>query len=163
MNTSALDDLLGIAEIATVFIGFAVLISVLSPRPSNKHQVLGMVITAAMVLVACVLPLVLRTLQIEAVTIVRVSSVIFAVLNLAVTVAMFRFIPGFSESQGSNLARVVWGIEGSVYSLLVLCAAGIWSVYAITMYYSAVVLLLFQVIVFFISLAIGLSQDESAN
>ena len=56
---SSLDDLLGIAEIATVFIGFAVLISVVSSKPNIRFNVMGIIIGASMILVACVLPIVL--------------------------------------------------------------------------------------------------------
>ena len=161
MLPSALDDLLGIAEIATVFIGFAVLISVVTPRPANKMQVLGMVISASMVLVACILPLVIRTTGMDTSLILQISSAVFIPLNIAVTVAMFKLVPVFQAQPNSNRARFVWLIESFMYLLLILCVIGLWPDFAVTLYYGAVVVLLLEVIFFFISLAIALSQDET--
>ena len=161
MSYESLDDLVGIAEIATVFIGFAVLISVLSTKSSSRFNVMGIVIGASMILVACLLPIVLRTTEMGISNLLRLSSVIFAPINLFATVAMFRWVPGFSESQKLNPSFGIWGIEATVYLLLLLCATGAWGAYTITFYYGAVIVLLFQVIFMFISLTIGLSQESS--
>lgn len=161
VSYESLDDLLGIAEIATVFIGFAVLVSVLSTRPSNRFNVTSIVISASMILVACLLPIVFRTTEMSISNLLRLSSVLFAGINLSATLAMFRWIPGFLESQKGNPAFGIWAFEATVYLLLLLCATGAWGTYTITFYYGAVVVLLFQIIVMFISLTISLSQESS--
>jgi hypothetical protein len=159
INQEYLGDLIGIAEIATVFIGFAVLISVLSTKSSSRFHVMGIVIGASMVLVACLLPILLRTTDMSTYNVLRLSSAIFAGINLVSTIAMFRWIPGFSESQKKNPSFGIWGIEASIYLLLFLCASGVWGGYAITLYFGAVLALLFQIIVMFVALSIRLSQQ----
>ena len=160
MALSELDDLLGIAEIATVFVGFAVLISVVSPRSSDKQPIVAMIMGASMVLVACIMPILVRTFQIDAIAVVRISSFVFVIANAMVVVAMLKLIPGFSELTATRTPIVAWSMEAVMYTLLVLCAAGIWPKYSVSLYYGAVVVLLVQVIVLFMVLAISLSQDE---
>ncbi|MEM1403882.1 MAG: hypothetical protein AAGG55_11170 [Pseudomonadota bacterium] len=159
MGYESLDDLLGIAEIATVFIGFAVLISVLSPKTTNQHIVLGIVIGASMVLVACLIPILLRTLSVDTLQVLRYSSVLFAIANLSATIAMFRLIPDFADAQKERPAYSVWALKAVMYILLTLCALGYWDGYTTMFYFGAVIALLFQIIGMFISLTINLSRE----
>lgn len=165
MNPDIFTDLIGIAEIATVFIGFAVLISVVSPSLSNRVQVMGIVIGAAMVLIACLLPILLRTFEDSPSLIARISSITFIVINTLTTFAMFRWVPGMSQSVKSeaSISIIVWAFEAIMYLLFMLCVFNIWSQYIITFYFAAVFVLLIQIIFLFLILTISLSQSVKEN
>ena len=162
MGVDIFNDLIGIAEIATVFIGFAVLISVLAVQSSNRVQVMGIVVGATMTLVACLLPVLFRTFQIDALLIVRASSATFIPINLLATAAMFFWIPDMKETfvENSIVSASAWVFEAIVYVLLACCAFNVLENFSITFYFGAVLTLLFQVIFLFLSLTISLSQQS---
>ena len=165
MNLPMFDDLLNIAEIASVFLGFTVLVTALNPSRVDMVRIMGVVIGSSLTIVLCLLPILLRTYSDDIGFVVRVSSAVWIVLNLSATVAMARLIPGFSEVQREDKigAAIVWLLEGTMYLTLILSALLIWPHLSVAFYFAAVFALVLQVIYFFINLTLSISNSESTT
>ena len=108
MDLSVFDDLLNIAEIFSVFLGFTVLVTALSRSRLNTIRVMGVVIGASMGIVLCLLPILLRTFWEDANSIVQISSVVWITINASATFAMFKFIPGMKDIHSEALWVQSW-------------------------------------------------------
>ena len=165
MNLPVFDDLLNIAEIASVFLGFTVFVSALTPSKLDILRITGAAIGSALVIILCLLPILFRTYSDDAGFVIRVSSAIWIVLNISVTVAMAKFTPGFVESQREDKlgATFVWFLEAAVYLFLILSALQFWPNLSVTLFFAAVFALVLQAIFFFITLTLSISNKESTN
>lgn len=163
MNLPAFDDLLNIAEIVSVFLGFTVLVTALTPSKIDMVRIMAVVMGASMTIVLCLLPILLRTYFDNADTVIRISGVLWIALNISATVAMVKYIPGFKEVQKEDKAgaAVVWLLEAMAYIFLVLGVLGIWEGITITLYFATVFSLFFQSIFLFILLVLSISKSGS--
>lgn len=161
MEISVFGDLLSIAEISSVFVGFAVLISVLSPTVIDKARLLGLITGASMTIVACILPVVLHYYVDSLESAMRMASIVFIVLNIIGTVAMFKHSPEMVEANKDNvfLSFWVWGIETVMYLCMAVVALGIWPEYADANYFFGTCLILLQAILLFVAMILSMSQS----
>ncbi len=163
MNLPVFDDLLNIAEIASVFLGFTVLVTALTPSRIDMVRIMAVVIGTSMTIVLCLLPILLRTYSDNAAAVIRISGVLWIILNISATVAMVKYIPGFKEVQKEDKtgAAVVWLLEALAYLCLTLGVLGIWEGISITLYFAAVFSLIFQSVFLFILLVLSISKSGS--
>ena len=160
---SYFSDLLGIAEISTVFIGFAALLSVLSPEQRRGSLLMGIVIGAAAVVVGCLIPLLLNTTGMAVDSNLRTSAALFVVLNVSVTLPMFRagsqLADQFRNTPG--LASVIWGLEALMYLFFLSCVLGFWMDYIATLYLAGLITLLLQMITMFVRMVIQFNYESN--
>lgn len=164
MEFSVFDDLLSIAEITSVFVGFAVLISVLTPTVADKARLLGMITGASMAIVACILPVSLRYYITSTVDVIQLASILFIILNVIGTVALFKLIPEMSTANKESpfLAMWAWALEAAMYAAMLSAAVGLWPNYASANYFLATCLLLLQAILFFVAMILSMSQTAKS-
>ncbi|MCG8415166.1 MAG: hypothetical protein MI746_13180 [Pseudomonadales bacterium] len=164
MELSVFDDLLSIAEITSVFVGFAVLISVLSPTVIDKARLLGMITGAAMTIVACILPVILRYYLDSTSSVIQVASIAFVILNIVGTVALFKIAPEMAAAhkESALLSMWVWSIEAVMYVLMISAAVGLWPAYAAANYFFGTCLILLQAILLFVAMILSMSQTAKS-
>lgn len=164
MEISVFDDLLSIAEIASVFVGFAVLISVLSPTVVDKARLLGMITGSSMTIVACILPVIIRYYFESPASAIQIASGVFIVLNVVGTVALFKIASEMSEAHKESpfLSIWVWVIEAAMYICMASVAIGLWPNYAEANYFFGTCLILLQSILLFVAMFLSMSQSAKA-
>jgi len=154
-----IDQLLAVAEIASVFIGFVALMSVLAADAHGVVRLVAIVVTSSVTMVACVTPTVLRAFGAEAETILRGSAVVFMTFNAAIIVWQFKAVPKFRDAQVQHkvVARIAWALEAPLWGSLLICASGA-SDMGLGFYFLAVALLIAEIVVFLLDLILEVAQ-----
>jgi hypothetical protein len=158
--TEEVDTLLAIAEIAGVFVGFAALVTVIAGRSDTPVQrddtftLFHVVISSVQVIAAALVPVVLNHYGLSQPTVWRVSSGLMFALNWVVIIFVNRVTQGYAGAHTRKRAVSVaaWSLEPFVQIPLFFCIIGAWQGLALAFYLTAIVALLFQVIVLFTDL-----------
>ena len=158
--TEEVDTLLAIAEIAGVFVGFAALVTVIAGRSDTRAQyddtftLFHVVISSVQVIAAALVPVVLNHYGLSQPSVWRVSSSLMFVLNWIVILFVNHVTQGYARAHARRRAASVagWSLEPFLQIPLLLCIFGAWQGLAPAFYLTAVVALLFQVIVLFTDL-----------
>ena len=162
--------LLGIAEIAGVFVGFAALVTIVArgvereSRFDDADRLLNVVIVSAEAMAAALLPIVLDRYGISQPVIWRVSSGLVFAANWGVILFLNRVTQGFASvhSRMRGLSIAIWILEMFYQALLLLCILGAWQSQAPAFYLTAIVVGLFQVILIMVDLVASLIAGQRA-
>ena len=164
------NTLLAIAEIAGVFVGFAALLTVVGRRAeSNDRSGEGLllatvVLVSVVVIVAAMVPVVLNRYGLAQLSVWRVSSGVYFVVNWAQILYVGRRTLGYraAHSQQPVLSLAVWSLEPLLQISLILCIFGAWASLAPAFYLTALAVALIQVSLMLALLVVNLITAEPA-
>ena len=159
-----IDNLLGIAEIAGVFVGFAALVTVIArgreseSRDEDVFVLASIVIFSVMVITAALLPVVLDHYGLAQSAIWRISGGFLYVVNLLMMLFLNRSTLGFAavHSRRRVLSLTVWSLSPFFHIPLLLCIFGAMQHLALAFFLTAIVAVLFQVSLLFAYLVISM-------
>ena len=165
-----LDRLLAIAEIASVFVGFAVFVSIIASRPAmEKHdysfKLFHIVNLGLLVIAASFVPVVLSGYEMQESTVWRLSSSLFFVLNWVFIIFANRVAQGGYRTAHARMrimSTAAWVLEPLCQIPLLLCIVGVWQDLAAAFYLTAIVAVFFQILVIFVDLATSLIANEAS-
>ncbi len=157
--TDDIDTLLAIAEIAGVFVGFAALVTILTRGQADSEyddsfRLANVILTSVMVIAAAIVPVVLNRYGFAESAVWRASSSLLFVYNWFALFLLRHVAHGFARAHSRRpvLSTTLWALEALFQIPLLLCIVGAWQGLALAFYLTAVVALLFQVIVLFTDL-----------
>ena len=165
MDTEIVSYLLSIAEIATVFIGFGVLVSLLSSDSQTRVQIVGIVTGASIVLIGCLFPLFLFQFNLGTQTVLRISAGfvwVSTIIGLAVTFTDLTEAVAVSRLDRKT-AIPIWIMEIIIHGLLIISIIGLWGQYIEGFYLGAMIALVFQGIILFLTLVTFLARETGAK
>ena len=165
-----LSRLLAIAEIASVFVGFAVFVSIIASRPAmEKHdhsfKLSHVVNLGLLVIAASLFPVVLGGYEVQESTAWRISSGLFFFLNWVFIIFANRMAKGGYRSAHARMrimSTAAWVLEPLCQIPLLLCIAGLWKDLAAAFYLTAIVAVFFQILVIFVDLATSLITSDAS-
>ena len=167
--SEALSTLLTISEIASVFVGFAVFVSIIASRPAiEKHhhsfKLFHIVVLGLLVIAASLVPVVLSGYELQESTVWRISASLFFVWNWLFIISANRLTKGYRSAhpQMRTTSTVAWALEPLCQIPLVLCIAGVWQELAAAFFLTAIVALFFQILVIFVDLAASLITSDGS-
>jgi len=165
------DALLGIAEIAGVFVGFAALVTVVARgsgdqfRDERVFTLAHIVILSVMIIAAALLPVVLVRYGLPKPTVWRVSSGFLYAVNLLQILILNRWTVGYATafSRKQALSLTILSLSPFFHIPLLLCIFGVLQDLAPAFFLTAIVATMFQVTLFFAYFVIRmLAPEESA-
>ena len=168
--TDDVDALLGIAEIAGVFVGFAALVTVVARggggqfRDERLFTLANIVILSVMIIAAALLPVVLSQYGLPKPTVWRISSGFLYAVNLLQILTLNRWTVGFATavSRKPVLSLTLLSLSPFFHVPLLLCIFGVLQHLALAFFLTAIVATIFQVALFFAYFVIQMLAPEGS-
>jgi hypothetical protein len=162
-----IDQLLSIAEIAGVFLGFGTLITILSPKeygPDGDYQMFRLVlivVTSVAVVQGTLIPSVFYHLGFEEATTWRISAITMYVINLISLAIVLGVRPSAIPVEHKNhpgLALLLWLMEATIHGSLIICMSPYLDDYSSLLYFAAIYALMFQISVGFVTFVVDAAR-----
>lgn len=168
VHMDGLDQFLSIAEISGIFLGFAVLISLVDRSEGEQREHLTFLITnlvfaCLLIITASMMPLVLYRYGLVEGLVWAISAGIVFSLNIVIVMFMSRLTKGWKAAhrRSSRFSFVIWSLEPFFQFPLIFCVLGLWHSLSLAFYLTAMVATLLQTALLLANLVVSSLEDEA--
>jgi hypothetical protein len=157
MNES-IDQLLSLAEISGIFLGFAGLTTAVLDRGDatkirmDLFSLITIAIVCALIIIGALLPMTLQHFLSSEESLWRASALGLYSANLASIYITTQLTPGYSETHTTRgvQAKMVWLSEPLLHISLILCIFNLWTGHGVALYFTALIFMFLQVLMMFV-------------
>ena len=155
MENAILDHLTSLAEISGIFLGFTILVSVISPSGYDRLRLVVIVLCACHIFVGALTPTVLLQFSSDVVAVLRASAVILFISNLIGWYLQYSALENFKKVQKEYSVTIPSYLLELGLWIALICVIFNLTKYPYGMYLMAIYFLFIQILVMVVAMVVS--------